>query len=170
MRDQRRGGRFAVGAGDGDERRIRRVTAALPAKQFDIADHLDAGLLRRQHAPVRRRMGQRRAGRQHQSGEIRPGYFAQIRRDETGLRGFGEFLGAVVAGDHFRPARLQSMAARQPGAAEAEHRDRLARKGGDGDHRRHRSFSVERPASASITEMIQNRITICGSVQPFCSK
>ena len=34
----------------------------------------------------------------------------------------------------------------------------------------HRSFSVERPASASITEMIQNRITICGSVQPFCSK
>ena len=36
--------------------------------------------------------------------------------------------------------------------------------------RHHRSFSVERPASASITEMIQNRITICGSVQPFCSK
>ena len=36
--------------------------------------------------------------------------------------------------------------------------------------RDHRSFSVERPASASITEMIQNRITICGSVQPFCSK
>src|SRR5450631_4901833 len=34
----------------------------------------------------------------------------------------------------------------------------------------HRSFSVERPASASITEMIQNRITICGSVQPSCSK
>src|SRR6201995_921803 len=37
-------------------------------------------------------------------------------------------------------------------------------------HRTHRSFSVERPASASITEMIQNRITICGSVQPSCSK
>ena len=34
----------------------------------------------------------------------------------------------------------------------------------------HRSFKVERPASASMTEMIQNRITICGSVQPFCSK
>ena len=33
-----------------------------------------------------------------------------------------------------------------------------------------RSFSVERPASASITEMIQKRITICGSVQPSCSK
>jgi hypothetical protein len=34
----------------------------------------------------------------------------------------------------------------------------------------HRSFNVERPASASITEMIQKRITICGSVQPNCSK
>ncbi len=34
----------------------------------------------------------------------------------------------------------------------------------------HRSFNVERPASASITEMIQNRITICGSVHPNCSK
>ena len=37
-------------------------------------------------------------------------------------------------------------------------------------HQHHRSFSVESPASASITEMIQKRITICGSVQPFCSK
>ena len=36
--------------------------------------------------------------------------------------------------------------------------------------RRQRSFSVERPASASTTETIQNRITICGSVQPSCSK
>ena len=183
MRDQRRRGGFAVGAGDGDERRIRRMTAALAAKQFDIADHFDAGLLRRQHGPVRRRMGQRRAGRQHQGGEIRPGYVAQIRRDETGLRGLGDVVGTVVAGDHFRAAGLQGMAARKPRSAEAEHRDRLACKGSDGDHdlappfrgdgniqRHHRSFSVERPASASITEMIQNRITICGSVQPSCSK
>ena len=32
------------------------------------------------------------------------------------------------------------------------------------------SFSCARPASASTTAMIQKRITICGSVQPFCSK
>ena len=32
------------------------------------------------------------------------------------------------------------------------------------------SFKVDSPASASTIEMIQNRITICGSVQPFCSK
>ena len=133
MRDQRRGGRFAVGAGDGDERRIRRMTAALAAEQFDIADHLDAGLLRRQHGPVRRRMGERRAGRQHQRGEIRPRHLAQIRGDEAGLRGLGELVGAVVAGDHLGAARLQGVTARQPRAAEAEHRNRLAREGGDGD-------------------------------------
>src|SRR6202021_1723373 len=86
-------------------------------------------------------------------------------------------------GDHFRPARLQCVAARKPGSAEPEHCDRLACERSDGDHDSarhsraseniqgaHRSFSVERPASASITEMIQNRITICGSVQPSCSK
>jgi hypothetical protein len=32
------------------------------------------------------------------------------------------------------------------------------------------SFKVESPASASTTETIQNRMTICGSVQPSCSK
>ena len=170
MRDQRGGGGFAVGAGDRDERRIRRVTPPLAAEQFDVADHLDAGLARRQHRPVRRRMGERRARRQHQRREICPRYFAQIGGDEPGLRGLGDIVGAVVAGDHFRPARLQRMTACEPRAAEAEHRHRLAREGGDGDQAAHRSFSVERPASASITEMIQNRITICGSVQPFCSK
>ncbi len=133
MRDQRRRGRLAVGAGDGDERRIRRVTAALAAEQFDVADHLDAGLPRHQHRPVRRRMGQRRAGRQNQRGEIRPGHGAQIGGDEAGLRRLGDIVGAVVAGDDFRAARLQRVAARKPGTAEAEHRDRLARKGGDGD-------------------------------------
>ena len=49
MRDQRCRGRLAVGAGDRDERRIRRVAAPLAAEQFDIADHLDAGLARHQH-------------------------------------------------------------------------------------------------------------------------
>ena len=34
----------------------------------------------------------------------------------------------------------------------------------------HRNFSVDSPASASTTETIQKRITICGSVQPSCSK
>ncbi len=33
----------------------------------------------------------------------------------------------------------------------------------------HLNFSVASPASASTTATIQNRITICGSVQPSCS-
>src|SRR5262249_59038027 len=32
------------------------------------------------------------------------------------------------------------------------------------------NLRVESPTSASTTAMIQNRITICGSVQPSCSK
>ncbi len=134
-RDQRRGGRFAVGAGDGNERRIRGVTAAFAAKQLDIAEHFNAGLLRGQHGPVRTGVGERRARRQHQGCEIRPRYLSQIRGDKTRLRGLGEFFSAVVAGDHFRAARLQGVTACQARAAEAEHRNRLAREGGDGDQR-----------------------------------
>jgi len=33
----------------------------------------------------------------------------------------------------------------------------------------HRTFSVARPIKARISEMIQNRMTICGSAQPFFS-
>ena len=82
MRDQRGRGRLAVGAGDRHERRIRRKALALTAEQLDIADHLDAGLARHQHAPVRRRMGQRRAGGEDQRGEILPRDFAQVGGDE----------------------------------------------------------------------------------------
>ena len=43
----------------------------------------------------------------------------------------------------------------------------LAGEGARGDHR---SFSVDRPASASTKLMIQKRITTVGSDQPRCSK
>ncbi len=42
MRDQRRGGRLAVGAGDGDQRAVGATRGALAAEQFDVADDLDA--------------------------------------------------------------------------------------------------------------------------------
>ena len=35
---------------------------------------------------------------------------------------------------------------------------------------RHRSFNVANPAIARIEAMIQKRMTIVGSSQPFCSK
>src|ERR1051325_1895783 len=68
MRDQCRGGRLAVGAGDRDERRVRRDAAALAAKQLDVADDLDRGVAREADGPVRRRMSERHAGREHQRG------------------------------------------------------------------------------------------------------
>ena len=130
----------------------------------------DAGTLRRQHGPVRRGMRQRHTGRQHQCGEVGPRDFAQIGGGEAGFCGQGEAVGIVVAGDDVRAAGLQRMTARKARPAEAEHRNRLAGEARDGNHLTHRSFSVDNPASASMTEMIQKRMTTCGSVQPFCSK
>jgi hypothetical protein len=46
MVDQRRGGRFAVGAGDGDERGVRRKPPPLAAEQLDVADDLGSCFLR----------------------------------------------------------------------------------------------------------------------------
>ena len=165
--DQRGGGGFAVGAGDGDERRVGRAAAALAAEQLDVADHLDRRGMRQPHGPVRRRMRQRHARRKHQRGDPRPVDVPQIGGGNAGARRLLDGVGAVVPADHVGAAGQQRARARQPRAAEAEHRDFLSGEGGDGDHR---SFSVDSPASASTTEMIQKRITICGSVQPSCSK
>ena len=72
MGDQRRRRRLAVGAGDGDERRLRAMAPPLAAEQLDVADDLDAGGLGADHRPVRRRMGERHARRQHQRREALP--------------------------------------------------------------------------------------------------
>ncbi len=77
------------------------------------------------------------------------------------------FPGVVVEGDDLGAALDQRARRQQSRIAEAEDRDMLAGEGGDRDHR---NFNVARPASASTTATIQNRITICGSVQPSCSK
>ena len=135
MSDQRCRGRLAVGAGDRNERRVRRVAATFAAEQLDVADHLDTRLARFQHAPVRHRVGQRHAGREHERCEIAPGNAAQIRGDETGLRRLGDVVGIVVGGDHLGAAGLQRVAGGEPRAAEAEHRDRLAGEGCNRDHR-----------------------------------
>lgn len=126
VRDQ--GGRrgLAVGAGDRDERRVGCMPPPLAAEQLDIADHLDASLACRQHGPVRLGMRQRNAGRQHQRREILPRHGAQIRRHESGLRGFDHAVDAVVARHDIRATGLQRLAAGKAGAAEAEHGNGLA--------------------------------------------
>ena len=134
MRDQRRGGRFAVGAGNRDERRVGGMPRALATEQFDVADHLDAGRLRHLHGPVRHGIRQRHAGSQDQRGEIFPRHATQIGGDEIGARGLDHAVDAVVAGDHLGAAFTQRMARSEARAAEAEYGDRLAGKGSDGDH------------------------------------
>ena len=66
---------------------------------------------------------------------------------------------AVSARQAERPVRLRPSTAAVLSAIEAS-----------ADHRRYRSFRVDRPISARTMAMIQNRITMVGSSQPFCSK
>ena len=119
--DQRRRRRFAVGAGDGDERRLGRAAPRARGEQLDIADHFDASGVSPLHRPVRLRVGQRHAGRQDQRGKA-----ATSRRRQIDQRqpppAFARRL-AVVPGSHHRAAGDQRARRRQPGAAEAEQRD-----------------------------------------------
>ena len=114
MRDQRGRGRFAVGAGDRDERRVGRDAPPLAAEQLDVADHLDGRVAREPDRPVRRRMGQRHAGREHQRGDPAPVDMAQVRdRDAGGARLLDRLL-AVVPRDR-RRRRPRAARSRSPG-------------------------------------------------------
>ena len=59
---------------------------------------------------------------------------------------------------------------RDPRNAQSEDGDVLVAAGGIFNHRHHRSFNVASPTSAKIVAMIQNRMTMVDSAQPFCSK
>ena len=97
--DQSRGGRFAVGAGNGDERRIGRAMRALAAEQLDIADDFDAGVPGALHDPMRRRMRERHAGSKQQRGDPRPIGGAQIGDGDARGVGLGNALHVVVECD-----------------------------------------------------------------------
>ena len=118
---------------------------------------------------MRRRMGERHAGRQHQRRDFGPVDVAQISGRNAGCIGLGDALHIVVAGDDVGAAGKERAGAHQPRAAQTEHRDLFPREGRNRDHG-YLSFRVDSPASASTTETIQKRMTICGSVQPSCSK
>src|SRR3546814_18527974 len=68
---------------------------------------------------------------------------------------------------HFGARRQQRPHARLPRPRQPEHRIASTAPGGAGDHL---NLSVESPASARTSAMIQNRITTVGSLQPSCSK
>ena len=115
------------------------------------------------------RMGQRHAGREHKHLEAAPVGLGEI--DQSGARGLSALPRGrvVVPRSHFRPACDKRPRRRQSRAAEAEEGDALPAQALDRRHR-HLSFSDARPTIASTNAMIQNRITICGSDQPSCSK
>ncbi len=204
MRGERGGGRFAVGAGDGDQRTTGAGFGALAAEQFDVADGFDAIAARQRRRPMRLGVRQRHAGGEDQGGDCRPVEVVQILRLEAGALRVGQHLLVVVEHHDVGAAGNQRAGGQQPRFTEAEDRDPSPGESGDGDHlipssrpsearagthtpqsidsaRRmgprfrgddtsaHLNFKLASPASASTTATIQNRITICGSVQPICS-
>lgn len=81
-----------------------------------------------------------------------PEYFSQ----EEGKFGRGGVRHRQAAGPFPAPAGMGRMAWRAAGVPPLGNRQRI--------------FSVASPIRARISEMIQKRITICGSCQPFFSK
>ena len=134
VRGQRGGGRLAVGAGDGDERRRRCDQAPLAAEQLDVADNLDAGGVRKRGRPVRGRMRQRHARRKHKRRHARPIDLAQIGGRNAGTGRLDDGLRVVVPADDIGAAGEQRARARQPRAAQAEDGDLFSGKDGDRDH------------------------------------
>ena len=113
-------------------------------------------------------MGERYAGREHQGREIAPVGAPEILDRNARRGGRLDRFGIVVEGRDPRPAGDQRRRGDAAAAAQPEDGDPFAGKRRDGDHQR--IFKLDRPRSASMTAMIQKRITICGSVQPRCSK
>ena len=169
MRDQRRRRRLAVGAGDGDQRRVGRARRPFAGEKLDIADHLDAGCARALHGPVRLGMGQRHAGRENKRGKVAPVGGVEIDRRKARFAGAGARCFVVIPGGDLHAAGDERAQRRQAGAAETEQRDAPTAKDRDRSHP-HLSLRVERPTIASTKAMIQKRMTICGSDQPSCSK
>ena len=118
-------------------------------------------------------MGQRHAGGQHQGVELRPVGVGEVNQGQALGRGGVPGGGVLVPKGDLGPARLQGAGSRQPGAAQAEHRDALAFKSADGDHLAgppYRSFRVASPMRASTMATIQKRTTTVDSAQPSFSK
>ena len=104
------------------------MAAALAAEQLDVADDLDAGRARADHRPVRLRVGERHAGREHQRGEALPVGDAQILDRNAGAPRRRDRRRAVVPGGDTGAAGDQRQRGRAAALAEAEDRDVLVRR------------------------------------------
>ncbi len=134
MGGERGGGRLAVGAGDGNDLAGRTLLRPLAAKQLDVADHLDAGSVRAHDRPIRLRVGQGNAGREHERGKARPVDGREIGQNEPGGQRLGPALLVVVPGEHIGAAGFER--AHGGDAAQAQALDRYVAAGKDrhGNH------------------------------------
>ena len=169
MGDQRGRRRFAVGAGDGDERRVGRSRGALAGEEFDVADDRNAGRLGAVDRPVRLGMGQRHAGREHEEPKPRQSASARSTSAKPAAAARSRAAGLSSQAATSAPPATSARAVDRPEPPRPNSATLCAAQGLDRRHR-HLSFSVERPTIASTKAMIQNRMTICGSDQPSCSK
>ncbi len=167
--NQRRRRRLSVRSGDGDEWRVRRARRALSGEEFDVADDLEPRLFRALDGPMGLGMRQRHARRQHERSKAAPVGGVEIEKRETGGGRTRASLLVVVPGGDVSAARDERAQGRKARAAEPEQRDAPTAEGLDRRHA-HLNFNVERPTIASTKATIQNRMTICGSDQPSCSK
>ena len=147
--DQGGGGGLAVGAGDGDDLGPPGLGQGGDGagEQLQVADHRNVRGPRLIHCPVRARMGQRRARRQHQGGEAGPVGARQVLDREPFRLRLHASGHAVVPEDRPRAAGLQRARGRDAGPSQAEDRDPSALMAGNGDHASSAaSASTGRPA------------------------
>ena len=93
-----------------------------------------------------------------------------LQREAGGFRGRAGF-GLVIPDRGLGTPGSEAPCRWQASATKPNHGDARAGKGGEGGAWRcHLIFNVESPTSARIMAMIQKRITMVGSAQPFFSK
>ena len=159
-------GRFSVRSGDAGEAGRRARRAHRLEQQLDIGQHGDARRESRRRGGVRRGQPVRDAGREDE--RVEPGDLARGLAQRDVDRRLAR-LGHVVPGHDVRPHGGERAGSGEAGAAEPDHGEAPP---GEEVRREaaHRIFRVASPASARIMEMIQKRMTMVGSAQPFFSK
>ena len=131
------------------------------------------GSARRPRCALRRRMrlrqAMRNARRQHQRVEVEARPHADRARSRSARRGRARRRRCRPTPTTSAPIAAQRARRRQAVLAQPDHGEALA---GEECRREsaHRIFKVARPTSARIIEMIQKRMTMVGSAQPFFSK
>ena len=168
--DQRRRGGFAIGAGDAHEACLGMTCQHRAIQKLHITQDGRASC----RCGLRRWMGGRqmvRNARRKQQRIGAEGAGGGVLQREARRFGCRAGFGPVIPDRDLSTPGSEAPRRRQACTAKPNHGDARAGKGGEGGAWRcHLIFSVESPTSARIMAMIQKRITMVGSAQPFFSK